>query len=210
MLLSLLAGVGAWWLIGWQAAIVAAALVAAVDTVYRRHHHPSITTWRKGAAGERATARRLRQLELGGYTVLHDRAIPHSRANIDHLIIGPTGVFVVDSKKWHRRTRIRPGAGTLWVGRTPIRKVVGPVLFETEAVKKALYRATMHPFEVVAVIAVHGGRLPKWGAINAGGTTILRASRLNGWITRHPRRYTSAQIATLTAAAEQALPAYER
>jgi len=32
--------------------------------------------------------------------VLHDRAIPGSRANIDHIGIGPTGVWVIDTKRY--------------------------------------------------------------------------------------------------------------
>ncbi|WP_181449202.1 nuclease-related domain-containing protein [Nonomuraea aridisoli] len=207
-MLALVAGIAVWWLVGWHAAIVAAAVVAVADLVYRWRRHSSTTAWRKGAAGERATARRLRQLELAGYTVLHDRAVPRSRANIDHVVIGPTGVYVVDSKKWHRRTTIKPGGGTLWVGRTPIAKVVGPVVFEARAVAEALRRATGRPVDVVTVVAVHGGRLPRWGAINAGGTTILRASRVHGWIARRPRKYAAEEVAMMAAAAEQALPAY--
>jgi hypothetical protein len=37
--------------------------------------------WRRGARGERGTARALRPLLRAGWTVLHDLAIPHSRAN---------------------------------------------------------------------------------------------------------------------------------
>ncbi|MGV9387240.1 nuclease-related domain-containing protein [Nonomuraea sp. NPDC003707] len=206
--LSFITGVTVWWLLGWQAAVATATLVAVADGVHHWRRHSSTTAWRKGAAGERATARRLRSLELAGYTVLHDRALPRSRANIDHLVIGPTGVFVVDSKKWHRRTSIRPGSGTLWVGSTPIDKVIGPVVFEARAASDALSRATGQPVKAVPVIAVHGARLPRWGAINAQGTSILRASRLHGWITHRPRQYTAGQVAALTAAAERALPAY--
>ena len=32
--------------------------------------------------------------------VLHDRLIPGSSANIDHLAIGPAGVFVIDTKRY--------------------------------------------------------------------------------------------------------------
>jgi Nuclease-related domain len=40
----------------------------------------------------------LAALERQGWAVLHDLAVPRSRANIDHLVIGPGGVFVIDSK----------------------------------------------------------------------------------------------------------------
>jgi hypothetical protein len=59
--------------------------------------------WRRGARRERRTACQLDKLVRQGWTVLHDLAIPGSRANGDHLLIGPPGVFLVDSKAWHGR-----------------------------------------------------------------------------------------------------------
>jgi Nuclease-related domain len=50
---------------------------------------PDIVAWRRGAAGERRTGRLLGPLERHGWVVLHDLAVPGSRANIDHLVIGP-------------------------------------------------------------------------------------------------------------------------
>jgi hypothetical protein len=46
---------------------------------------------RRGAAGERRTARLLSPLERQGWAVLHDLAVHGSRANLDHLVIGPVG-----------------------------------------------------------------------------------------------------------------------
>lgn len=54
----------------------------------------------KGADGEAATAALLQQLPAG-WTAIHDVRWPSRRfANIDHLVIGPGGVFVIDSKNW--------------------------------------------------------------------------------------------------------------
>lgn len=56
--------------------------------------------WERGAAGEEATARALALLPPE-WTVLHDVRWPgRRRANIDHVVIGPGGVFVIDSKHW--------------------------------------------------------------------------------------------------------------
>ncbi|MHB1911679.1 MAG: nuclease-related domain-containing protein [Acidimicrobiales bacterium] len=52
--------------------------------------------WRVGAAGERTVARRLARTR--GVIVLSDRAWPGRRANLDHVVIAPTGVFVIDTK----------------------------------------------------------------------------------------------------------------
>jgi hypothetical protein len=38
--------------------------------------------------------------------VLHDRRIPGSRANIDHIAIAATGVWVIDSKRYKRKLQI--------------------------------------------------------------------------------------------------------
>jgi hypothetical protein len=67
---------------------------------------PDAVAWRRGAAGERRTARLLDLLERHGWAVLHDLAVPGSAANIDHLAIGPGGVFVIDSKQYRGRLQL--------------------------------------------------------------------------------------------------------
>ena len=52
--------------------------------------------WQVGAAGEEKLAQ-----ELAGVSrikALHDRRVPGSKANIDHIVVGPSGVFVIDAK----------------------------------------------------------------------------------------------------------------
>src|SRR5215213_8051328 len=44
---------------------------------------PDAVAWRHGAAGERRTARLLGPLERHGWVILHDLAVPRSRANLD-------------------------------------------------------------------------------------------------------------------------------
>jgi hypothetical protein len=52
---------------------------------------PDAVAWRRGAVGERRTARLLGQLERHEWAILQDLAVPGSPANIDHLAIGPGG-----------------------------------------------------------------------------------------------------------------------
>lgn len=57
--------------------------------------------WERGADGERRTAAVLDELPDDQWTVLHDLPWPgRPRANIDHVVVGPPGVFVIDSKNW--------------------------------------------------------------------------------------------------------------
>ena len=79
---------------------------------------PDAVAWQRGAAGERRTARLLDPLERQGWAVLHDLALPGSRANIDHLVVGPGGVFVIDSKQYRGHLQLDP-SGRLWHGRYP-------------------------------------------------------------------------------------------
>ncbi len=44
---------------------------------------------------------------------MHDRRIPSSRANIDHLAVTPSGVFVIDAKKYRGRPRLKVEGGLL-------------------------------------------------------------------------------------------------
>ncbi len=63
--------------------------------------------WAAGAEGERRVAESLGRLERYGWTMLHDVRWPGRRqANIDHIAIGPGGVFVVDAKNWSGDVRV--------------------------------------------------------------------------------------------------------
>jgi hypothetical protein len=71
------------------------------------------TSWRVGARGEALVGRRLERLERRGWRVLHAIALP-SGADIDHVVIGPAGVFTVNTK-FHADARITVGTHVVWV-----------------------------------------------------------------------------------------------
>ncbi len=58
----------------------------------------STSAWAKGANGERALANRLARDLPAPIVVLNDRKVPRTRGTIDHLIIGPSGIWIVDAK----------------------------------------------------------------------------------------------------------------
>lgn len=63
----------------------------------------------KGAAGERAVGALLDSLPPE-WTVLHDVRWPgRERANVDHVLIGPTGIYVIDSKNWSGQITLHRG-----------------------------------------------------------------------------------------------------
>ena len=62
------------------------------------HETRNTKVWAQGAEGEERLGAVLDATE--GIVALHDRRIPKSKANIDHLVVGPSGVFVVDAKNY--------------------------------------------------------------------------------------------------------------
>ena len=65
------------------------------------------TAWAVGADGERRLADYLTE-ELGdSFRLLNDRKVPKRRGNIDHLLVGPSGVWVVDAKQYSGRIEQR-------------------------------------------------------------------------------------------------------
>lgn len=67
----------------------------------------SAEAWERGADGEAATARALDALPSSEWTVFHDVRWPgRQRANIDHVAVGPGGVFVIDAKNWSGSVRV--------------------------------------------------------------------------------------------------------
>ena len=59
--------------------------------------HTGERTWRAAAKGEREVGRRLRKLEPG-WLVVHSVPLGEDRSDIDHLVIGPAGVFTLNTK----------------------------------------------------------------------------------------------------------------
>lgn len=57
-----------------------------------------VLRWQRGAMGEQSTGTVLDAMASRRWKVWHDLAVPGSRANIDHLVVGPTGVWLVDTK----------------------------------------------------------------------------------------------------------------
>jgi len=196
-------------------AVVLAVLPAAgrARSLYRIPEE--VDRWRRGADGERATAVRLRGVEALGWPVLHDRALPGTSANVDHLVVGPGGVFVIDSKHWSG-TLVWDGV-QLWRGRIPLGSVAHVAAWEAAEVTKAF--APLLPDEewrvpVRTVVVVHGAQVP-FGALTTGptlddpgGVHIVGADVLSGWLDQQRDVFTPPQRALIASLLEQVLPPY--
>jgi hypothetical protein len=104
----------------WRWGLTAAAAVAIFDTIYHSKTMGLIPAAARVTSAQRRTRRRLFLARPFGYLSVHARAIPGSNSVIDHLVVGPGGVFAVDSERWDRRLPIRTVATN---------SAAGPVLY---------------------------------------------------------------------------------
>jgi hypothetical protein len=96
-----------WW---WFAGSVTGG-VATVAMLVLAAPPEHIAKWGRGAAGERRTAKVLRPLIREGWTVAHD--VPLSRGNLDHVLVGPPGAFLLETKFRAGRVKVEDGVLTI-------------------------------------------------------------------------------------------------
>ena len=82
--------------------------------------------------------------------MLHDRRIPRTRANIDHIAVAPSGVYVIDAKRYKGRPDLRiqggilrPRTTTLVVGGRDCTKLLDGMHKQVDLVRGALEES--HP-----------------------------------------------------------------
>jgi hypothetical protein len=134
----------------------------------------------------------LAPLERQGWAVLHDLAVPSGQANIDHLVIGPSGVFVIDSKQYRGRLQL-DASGRLWHCGYPLAPTLRAVSFEADQAAQALPDPGV---AVVPIVAVHGAQVP-WGKVVMGGIPVVPAKRLPSMLRALPAVLGPERVATL-------------
>lgn len=174
--------------IGW--AIVLAGAIVVIGSLFTTPQ--TITAWAIGAVGEARTASYLEQLIDEGFRVIHDRAIPGSRANIDHIVIGPPGIVVVETKSFKGRLRVR-GLEVYVDGRRRT-GMIEEVRREALAVQIALAdEIEAHGYRIGAIICVHRADLP-WRRVQVDGIPIVAGRGLVKILRGAPGQLSQAEV----------------
>lgn len=140
----------------------------------------STTAWKSGAVGERKLGDKLASL---GDTIiaLHDRQVPKSRANIDHVVIGPAGVYVIDAKRYkNAKVAIRRSGGLLTPARTQLMvsgrdktALVEAMAWQVTAVRAALTASPeFAAVPITAVLSFIDAEFPFFGTIEFGDVRV--------------------------------------
>jgi hypothetical protein len=144
-----------------------AGLTVAVLVGWRLRFRPSTQAraWQRGAAGERQTARLLDRLGRDGYVVFHDLAMPDSPANLDHLVVGPSGVFVIDSKQWTGSVH-QSADGLIWHNQYRLDRTLATIRWQAETLGRLL------GVPAAPLVCVYGARV-QGGGLHAQGVGIV-------------------------------------
>jgi len=192
-----------WSSLRWSAGLVTG-MVVAMFVIARMSPPPWIENWQDGAIGEQWTGRALRELESQGWRIFHDLAATHG--NIDHVVVGPGGVFLLDSKRWR-------GSVTIEEDSAVVRRVEAPDLYwrftstahvkalaaEVSQAIRARTRATVWVTPVIVV----------WGefAQVVGGDTVkfVHGDALARWLQDQPACIAPGRVEQIAEAVASAL-----
>jgi hypothetical protein len=141
----------------------------------------STTAWARGAKGEELLGQGLDRLRDRGVQVLHDRRIPRTKANIDHIAVSPGGVVVIDAKRYKGRPHLvvtggifRPRRSMLFVGSRDCTKLVEGVHKQLVLVRSALDLAGLPDVPVRGMLCFVDADWPLFGgAFVIDGVDVL-------------------------------------
>ncbi len=200
---------------GWRLGVTAAALVAIADIIYRSRTTAVIPAAARVTSAQRRTRRRLAALRISGYVTLNARSIPDTEHVIDHLVIGPAGVYAVDSERWDRRLPVRTAAGDqIYHGPFSQRHRLEHARWEAARASRLLTEAAKFPVDVRPAMVVYGPTIP-WTVVGLLGVDVLSGRRLRKYLRRQARarraeRLDARQISQIAGAADRALPPVAR
>jgi hypothetical protein len=150
--------------------------------------------WYLGALGELDVANRLDQLGPG-WTVLHSVPIGTRGSDIDHVVVGPAGVFTINTK-FHEGANVWVGSRRLLVNGQKTDHLRN-AHYEAQRVRRLLERALARPVPVTGLIALVGIRRLTFKS-RPEGAVVLRAGELVRWLNRQPTAFAPEQLALAT------------
>lgn len=171
---------------GWAAVGVEAVVIPAM-LITESVAAPLVDRWGRGAAGEEHVGRILDNLHPNGWLALHDVNV--GRGNIDHVVIGPAGIYTIETKS-HR-------------GRISAAKIDSKMLGQAYAEAKTIERITGLRTEPLLVFS-NAYLTP--AVSRREGVVILPARMLAGHLRRREGNIPAARVAEVYSRLVASLP----
>lgn len=120
---------------------------------------PKVRMLRLAEEGEKAVGQYLETLRASGYLVFHD--LVGTDFNVDHVVIGPAGVFTIETKTWKKPSKGSPkisfdGETLLAAGYEPDRNPVIQAKAQSSWLKSLLAESTGKLLPVKPVVLFPG------------------------------------------------------
>jgi hypothetical protein len=161
--------------------LIAGAGVWVADAVVSWRMFEATAVWRGKRSGATRTGRLLRRrLGRHGYRVLDGRAVP-GKTSIDHLVIGPGGVWILDNEAWAPDTHIAAYGGKIFFGEKRGTSVAQGLVDAATSMGELLSRESGISVNISPLLVVHGGRV-KNGVVSAEGLTLFPPRKAARWI----------------------------
>ncbi|MFH8559876.1 UvrD-helicase domain-containing protein [Streptomyces sp. NPDC017988] len=160
--------------------------------------------WEAGSEGERRVAAQLLVLTERGWRLLVDRRWPGTRtANVDMLLVGPGGVFVIDVKNWRSAPDVSDGK--LLAGGEPRDEHAGKLLAVTKAAEGAVASLGLSPVAVQPLMVFAGQRVDA----DLGRIRLLGEHEVGPALLSESRRLRAESVRAIADHLERVFPDYE-
>ncbi len=210
-IIAIIVGVVFSIVVSWQLGLTLALLVAIADTIYRSRKVFNGPAGVRLTAAQRRTRSQLAKLERAGYRAVHCSLIPDSDDQIDHLVVGPAGVFSIDSEAWDKRLVVRTKNGRqLWHGPYSMKDRLEHARWEAERAEELLSAEVGSPVSVRSAMAIYGPKIP-WDVATIRDVDVFSGPRLRKYLRRRAkesgaRRLTDGEAERICKAAVTAFP----
>ena len=177
----------------------AAALILCVPRMLKKI--PELKRLRQARDGERAVAECLDLLKKEGHNVFHD--VVGADFNVDHVVVGPKGVFTVETKTLNKRagqhTKLYFDGESVRVGdaELPDNPVV-QARVQAEWFKKTLFDSTSRIFAVKPVVVFPGWFVECTSKAKRNDTWVLEPKALRGFLKYEPDRMTPEDVSLVS------------
>jgi hypothetical protein len=195
----------------WRLGLTAAAVIAIAHTIHRSRTTAAIPAAVRAPSAHRRTRRRLARLDRAGYRALHARAVPGSQCVIDHLVVGPGGVYSVDSERWDRRLPVRATkGGKLYHGPFCQADRLTHAIWAADEARRVVSAALGQQLMVKPAMVIYGPTIP-WTVASVRGVDVFCGRRLRKYLQQAAKATSVArldpdEIERIHAAAAHVLP----
>src|SRR5260370_20063567 len=195
---------------GWRWALSAAVLYAVADVIYRSKTLQVIPPGVRVTSAQRSTVRPLRALRAAGFVALNRCQIPGSCSLIDHLVVGPAGVFSLDSERLDSRLTLRAIGGMIYHGPASMEGRIDHAQDEARHAAALIGAELGQQLRVRPGMVLFGPHVP-WVIMRVKGVDVFAGRHVSSYFRRRSKESAghhidSGQTDMIVAAAARALP----